>query len=132
MSLSGKEKEAGARFERAYKLDDSALRVSDAYARWLSRNKDAAAATAVYEAFDKKLRAASAGGGRPPRNKSRQEDCRRSRRIRSRPARPRRCTVSAPSLTRRGGEDLALVYLQLALYLQPEPSAGAAVARRPL
>jgi len=55
LELANKQKEAGARFERAYKLDDSALRVSDAYARWLSRNKDAAAATAVYEAFDKKL-----------------------------------------------------------------------------
>src|SRR5271169_3906695 len=53
--LAGKEKDAGARFERAYKLDDSMLRVSDAYARWLSRNKDDKAAEAVYEAFDKKL-----------------------------------------------------------------------------
>ena len=55
LELAGKQKEAGARFERAYKLDDSMLRVADAYARWLSRNKDAAAATAIYEAFDKKL-----------------------------------------------------------------------------
>src|SRR6202165_306587 len=55
LELSGKEKDAGTRFERAYKLDDSMLRVSDEYARWLSRNKDAAAATGVYEAFDKKL-----------------------------------------------------------------------------
>jgi len=75
--LAGKEKDAGVRFERAYKLDDSMLRVADAYARWLSRNKDdkAAAAEALY------------GIG--------------------------------ATLTRRGGEDLALVYLQLALYLQP-------------
>ena len=36
------------------------------------------------------------------------------------------------TLTRRGGEDLALVYLQLALYLAAQPSAGAAVARRSL
>src|SRR3979490_2241149 len=55
LELSGKEKDPGTRFERAYKLDDSMLRVSDEYARWLSRNKDAAAATGVYEAFDKKL-----------------------------------------------------------------------------
>src|SRR6201747_417130 len=55
LELAGKEKDAGARLERAYKLDDSALRVTDAYARWVSRNKDAAAATAVYAAFDKKL-----------------------------------------------------------------------------
>src|SRR3954467_14018043 len=55
LELANKEKEAGARLERAYKLDDSALRVTDAYARWLSRNKDAASAQAIYETFDKKL-----------------------------------------------------------------------------
>src|SRR4030088_1479121 len=55
LDLAGKERDAGARLERAYKLDDSALRVTDAYARWLSRNKDAASAQAVYETFDKKL-----------------------------------------------------------------------------
>src|ERR1700753_2417610 len=53
--LAGKEKDAGVRFERTYKLDDSMLRVTDAYARWLSRNKDDKAAEDVYEAFDKKL-----------------------------------------------------------------------------
>jgi len=55
LELAGKDKEAGVRLERAYKLEDSMLRVSDDYARWLSRNKDAASAAAVYEAFDKKL-----------------------------------------------------------------------------
>src|SRR3981189_692369 len=55
LELAGKEKEAGTRLERAYKLDDSMLRVADDYARWLSRNKDAAAANAIYVAFDKKL-----------------------------------------------------------------------------
>src|SRR6202043_1731905 len=55
LELAGKEKDAGVRLERAYKLDDSMLRVADDYARWLTRNKDDAAATAVYEAFDKKL-----------------------------------------------------------------------------
>lgn len=73
LELANKQKEAGVRFERAYKLDDSALRVSDAYARWLSRNKDAAAATAIYQGFDKKTRASSAGGGRHSRNQGRQE-----------------------------------------------------------
>src|SRR6201981_144848 len=53
--LAGKEKDAGTRFERAYKLDDSMLRVVDAYAHWLSRNKDEDKAVSVYEAFEKKL-----------------------------------------------------------------------------
>src|SRR5438309_3868561 len=55
LETSGKEKDAGTRFERAYKLDDSMLRVAEAHARWLSRNKDDTAASAIYEAFDKKL-----------------------------------------------------------------------------
>ena len=55
LELAGKEKEAGVRLERAYKVEDSMLRVSDDYARWLSRNKDAASAEAVYDAFEKKL-----------------------------------------------------------------------------
>ncbi len=95
LDLAGKEKDAGARFERAYKLDDSMLRMSDAYARWLSRNKDAAAATAVFEAFEKKLPRhplvleGHARDSRPAKN------CRRWS-IRRRPAPPRRCTASAP------------------------------------
>src|SRR5437763_14445510 len=55
LELAGKEKDAGVRLERAYKLDDSMLGVADAYWGWLSRNKDSVAAKAVYEAFDKKL-----------------------------------------------------------------------------
>ena len=55
LELSGKEKDAGQRFERAYKLDDSMLRITEAYAHWLTRNKDEDKATTIYEAFDKKL-----------------------------------------------------------------------------
>src|SRR6195952_2798405 len=51
LELAGKEKDAGVRLERAYKLDDSMLRLADGYARWLSRNKDAASASAIYAAF---------------------------------------------------------------------------------
>src|SRR6201990_2805453 len=55
LELANREKDAGNRLEKPYKLDDSMLRTVDEYARWTSRNKDAAAATAMYEAFDKKL-----------------------------------------------------------------------------
>src|SRR3984957_9515993 len=51
LELAGKEKDAGMRLERAYKLDDTMLRVADDYARWLSRNKDDPSALAIYEAF---------------------------------------------------------------------------------
>jgi tetratricopeptide (TPR) repeat protein len=117
LELAGKEKEAGVRLERAHKLDDSMLRIADDYARWLSRNKDEAAAIAIYEGFNKKLprhplvleglRETKAGKKLPPLVDSPQ-------------------TGAAEALygigalvTRRGGEDLALVYLQLSLYLAP-------------
>jgi tetratricopeptide (TPR) repeat protein len=117
LELAGKEKEAGVRLERAYKLEDSMLRVSDDYARWLTRNKDAAAAMTVYEAFDKKLprhplvqeamRETSAGKKLPPIADSPQTGAAEA------------LYGIGATLTRRGGEDLALVYLQLALYLAP-------------
>jgi tetratricopeptide (TPR) repeat protein len=117
LELAGKEKDAGARLERAYKLDDTMLRVADDYARWLTRNKDDAAATAIYEAFDKKL----------PRHPLVQEDLRESRAGKKMPPlvdSPQTGAAEAlygigATLTRRGGEDLALVYLQLSLYLSP-------------
>src|ERR1700753_901707 len=115
--LSGKEKDAGARFERAYKLDDSMLRVSEAYAHWLSRNKGDDQATAIYEAFDKKLsrhplvleglRETKEGKKLPPLVDSPQAGASEA------------LYGIGGTLIRRGGEDLALVYLQLALYLQP-------------
>jgi tetratricopeptide (TPR) repeat protein len=117
LELAGKEKEAGVRLERAYKLEDSMLRVADDYARWLSRNKDDASAMAIYEAFDKKLprhplvleglRETKAGKKMSPLVDSPQAG-----------AAEELYGIGA-SLTRRGGEDLALVYLQLALYLSP-------------
>ncbi|MBR0696789.1 tetratricopeptide repeat protein [Bradyrhizobium lablabi] len=117
LELAGKEKDAGARLERAYKLDDSMLRTVDEYARWSSRNKDAATATAMYEAFDKKLprhplvidgiKEAKAGKKLPPLVDSAQAGAAEA------------LYGIGATLTRRGGEDLALVYLQLALYLQP-------------
>jgi tetratricopeptide (TPR) repeat protein len=117
LELAGKEKDAGTRLERAYKLEDSMLRVADDYARWLSRNKDATAATAVYEAFDKKL----------PRHPLVLEGLRESKagkKLSPLVDSPQTGAAEAlygigATLTRRGGEDLALVYLQLALYLAP-------------
>ena len=73
LELAGKEKDAGARFERAYKLDDSMLRVADDYARWLSRNKDAAAGDRDLRGLRQEAAAASAGAGRPARDQGRQE-----------------------------------------------------------
>src|SRR5215813_1964655 len=117
LELAGKEKEAGARFERVYKLDDSMLRITEAYAHWLTRNKDEAKAVSIYEAFDKKLarhplvqeglREARSGKKLPPLVDSAQAGAAEA------------LYGIGATLIRRGGEDLALVYLQLALYLQP-------------
>ena len=117
LDLAGKEKDAGTRFERAYKLDDSMLRVAESYARWLSRNKDDSAAAGIYEAFDKKLarhplvleglRETKAGKKMPPLVDSPQAGAAEA------------LYGIGASLTRRGGEDLALVYLQLALHVVP-------------
>jgi tetratricopeptide (TPR) repeat protein len=117
LELAGKEKDAGVRLERAYKLEDSMLRVSDDYARWLSRNKDAAAATAVYEAFDKKL-------PRHPLIQDAMREVGAGKKLQPIVDSPQAGAAEAlygigATLTRRGGEDLALVYLQLALYLVP-------------
>jgi tetratricopeptide (TPR) repeat protein len=120
LELAGKEKEAGVRLERAYKLDDSMLRVADDYARWLTRNKDSAAATSIYQAFEKKL----------PRHPLVQEALRETRAGKKiSPLVDSAQTGAAEALygigatlTRRGGEDLALVYLQLSLYLAPHHS----------
>ena len=120
LELAGKEKEAGVRLERAYKLEDSMLRVSDDYARWLSRNKDAASAEAIYDAFDKKL----------PRHPLVQDALRQvkaGKKMTPLVESPQAGAAEAlygigSTLTRRGGEDLALVYLQLALYLAPNHS----------
>src|ERR1700690_3285474 len=117
LELAGKEKDAGVRLERAYKLDDSMLRVADDYARWLTRNKDDPAAMAVYEAFDKKL----------PRHPLVLEGLRETRAGKKLAPLVDSAQAGAAealygigaTLTRRGGEDLALVYLQLSLYLVP-------------
>src|SRR6476619_5091929 len=117
LELAGRDKDAGVRLERAYKLDDSMLRVADDYARWLTRNKENSAATAIYEAFNKKLprhplvleqlRETKAGKKLPPLVDSPQAGAAEA------------LYGIGATLTRRGGEDLALVYLQLALYLAP-------------
>jgi tetratricopeptide (TPR) repeat protein len=117
LELAGKDKDAGVRLERAYKLDDSMLRVADDYARWLTRNKDDPSALAIYEAFDKKL-------PRHPLVLEGLRETKAGKKLSPLVDSPQTGAAEAlygigATLTRRGGEDLALVYLQLALYLAP-------------
>ena len=115
--LANNQKEAGKRFEHAYKLDSSALRVVEAYGSWLSRNRPSAEALGVFEAFDKVLprhplvidamNKLKAGEKLPPLVSTAQAGAAEA------------LYGLGASLGRRGGEDLGLVYLQLALYLAP-------------
>jgi len=115
--LAGNKKEAGKRFEHAYKLDPTALRVVQAYASWLSRNASTKEALAVFAEFDKALprhplvvdamNKLKAGEKLPPLIGTAQAGAAEA------------LYGLGASLGRRGGEDLGLVYLQLALFLEP-------------
>jgi len=115
--LAGNKVEAGKRFEHAYKLDPTALRVVEAYGSWLSRNASTKQALGIYEAFDKVLlrhplvveamNQLKAGEKLPPLVTTAQAGAAEA------------LYGLGASLGRRGGEDLGLVYLQLSLYLSP-------------
>jgi tetratricopeptide (TPR) repeat protein len=115
--LAGNKKEAGKRFEHAYKLDPTALRVVEAYGSWLSRNATPKEAQDVFEAFDKVL-------PRHPLVVEAMKQLKAGEKLPPLAATPQAGAAEAlyglgASLGRRGGEDLGLVYLQLALYLSP-------------
>jgi tetratricopeptide (TPR) repeat protein len=114
--LAGNKKEAGKRFEHAYKLDPTALRVVQAYGSWLSRNASTKEALALFETFDKALprhplvveamNKLKAGEKLPPLIGNAQAGGAEA------------LYGLGASLGRRGGEDLGLVYLQLSLALE--------------
>ena len=117
LDLAGDKKEAGKRFERTYKADPTALRAAEAYGRFLSRNGSKDDSLKVYQEFDKALpnhplikeemKQVSDGEKLPPLVDSPQAGAAEA------------LYGLGASIGRRGGEDLALIYLQLALYLQP-------------
>jgi len=117
LESAGQKKEAGKRFERAYKLDSTALRVVEAYGGWLSRNRSIQEALDVYTEFDKVL----------PRQPAVVEAIAKLKANEKLPMLVTGAQAGAgealyglgASLGRRGGEDLGLVYLQLALHLAP-------------
>jgi tetratricopeptide (TPR) repeat protein len=117
LDLSGNKKEAGKRFERAHKLDATALRLVESYGSWLSRNGKADEAVKLFAAFDAQL----------PRHPLIVEATEALKRNKPLPPLVETTQIGAAevlyglgaALGRRGGEDLGLVYLQLALYLAP-------------
>jgi tetratricopeptide (TPR) repeat protein len=117
LDLAGQKKEAGKRFERSYKLDPTALRVVQSYASFLSRQGSTNEALKVFAAFDEAL----------PRHPLIVEETAELKAGKKLPLMIETPQAGAAevlyglgaALGRRGGEDLGLIYLQLALYLVP-------------
>jgi tetratricopeptide (TPR) repeat protein len=117
LDLAGNKREAGKRLERVYKLDGNALRAVEAYGRWASRNLPKDDALKIFEDFDKVLPQHPLVVGSINEIKAGEK------------LGPLVDSVQAgaaevlfglgTSLGRQGGEDLALAYLQLAIYLAP-------------
>jgi tetratricopeptide (TPR) repeat protein len=117
LDVAGKKQEAGKRLERVYKLDANALRAVEAYGRWASRNLGKEEALKVYEAFDKVL-------PQHPLITEAIEEIKDGEKLGPLVDSPQAGAAEVlfglgTSLGRQGGEDLALAYLQLAIYLSP-------------
>jgi tetratricopeptide (TPR) repeat protein len=118
LDVAGQRRAAGVRLKRAYDQDKNAIRTVDAYARWLARNGDRKKALEIYAEFDKLLPGhplidsvvAEIEAGRTP-----------AMLVRSAQAGAAEVLFGLGSaLGRQGGEDIALVYLNIAIYLEPE------------
>jgi tetratricopeptide (TPR) repeat protein len=117
LDLANNKKEAAKRFDRTYKSDPTALRTVQAYGRFLSRTAGKDDALKIYQDFNKALpdhplvtqemKDVSDGQKLPPLVDSPQAGAAEA------------LYGLGASIGRRGGEDLALIYLQLALYLEP-------------
>jgi len=117
LDLAKNTKDAGKRYTQTYKADPTALRTVQAYGRYLSRTASKDDALKVYQDFNKALpdhplikeemKQVSDGVKLPPLIDSPQAGAAEA------------LYGLGASIGRRGGEDLALIYLQLALYLEP-------------
>src|SRR5436190_8947783 len=117
LDAAGNKKEAGKRLERVYKLDANALRAVEAYGRWASRNLSREEALKIYEAFDKVL-------PQHPLITEAMDEIKAGEKLSPLVDSPQVGAAEVlfglgTSLGRQGGEDLALAYLQLAIYLTP-------------
>jgi tetratricopeptide (TPR) repeat protein len=119
LDAAGRRTDAGARFEAAYKQDPTILRIVDAYGRWASRAKSADEARQVFDSYDKVIpghpiiadaqrRLGADANGLPMLIRTPQSG---SAEV---------LYGLGSALSRQGGEDLALIYLQLARWLDPQ------------
>jgi len=117
LDVAGKKAEAGKRLERVYKLDANALRAVEAYGRWASRNVGKDEALKVYQDLDKVL-------PNHPLITEAMDEIKDGEKLGPLVDSPQAGAAEVlfglgTSLGRQGGEDLALAYLQLAIYLAP-------------
>ena len=117
LDAANKRREAGRRLEKVLKNDATALRIVEAYGSLLSREGKKDEALAVFDGFEKALpnhpliadevAKVKAGEKLPPLVQTPQAGAAEV------------LYGIGSALGRRGGEDLGLAYLQLALYLEP-------------
>ena len=117
LDVANNKKDAGKRYERTYKADPVAVRTVEAYGRYLSRAGTKDDALKVYQDFNRvvpdhpviveEMKEITAGEKLPVLADSPQAGAAEA------------LYGLGASIGRRGGEDLALIYLQLALYLEP-------------
>jgi tetratricopeptide (TPR) repeat protein len=117
LDLAGQKKDAGKRYERSYKLDPTALRVVQSYGSFLSRQASNAEALKVFATFDEAL-------PRHPLVVEATAELKAGKKLPLMVETPQAGAAEVlhglgAALGRRGGEDLGLIYLQLALYLAP-------------
>jgi tetratricopeptide (TPR) repeat protein len=120
LDLTALKKDAPRRFERAYKNDPTALRVVQAYASFLSRQGNSAEALKVLASFEEAL-------PRHPLIAEATSEIKAGKKLPLLIDSPQAGAAEVlyglgAALGRRGGEDLGLIYLQLALYLAPSHS----------
>jgi tetratricopeptide (TPR) repeat protein len=117
LDVAGQKKDAAKHFERAYKLDPTALRVVQAYGSFLARQGNTADALKVFAAFDEAL-------PRHPLIVEAVNELKAGKKLPLMVDTPQAGAAEVlyglgAALGRRGGEDLGLIYLQLSLYLAP-------------
>lgn len=119
LDAAGRRADAGKRLEAAYKQDPTILRIVDAYGRWASRAKSPDEARQIFAAYDKVIpnhpiiaaasqRLAVPGASLPVLVRNSQSGAAEV------------LYGLGSAFSRQGGEDLALVYLQLARWLDPQ------------
>jgi tetratricopeptide (TPR) repeat protein len=117
LDVAGQKKEAAKRFERANKLDPTALRVVQSYGSFLSRQGNTAEALKVFATFDEAL-------PRHPLIVEATNELKAGKKLPVMVDTPQAGTAEVlyelgSALGQHGGEDVGLIYLELSLYLAP-------------